>query len=455
MVRSGLALGVVAGALLWGKTELNARLVPAGCVAQGLVVDGEAVQGCREAAGIARARVAARLERRIAVVDGDRVLFEATLAELGAAADEERLARAIGDVGHRGPIWQALDEAEEARAGRTAVSLTWRLPIEGLVARLATFKALHDEKPISARWDFSTNEAVPHRNGAVVDLHATAEALVAAGQRGAVRVPVVVVEKPPSATREVVAAVDRSAVISRYETRYAFVGNQAGRAQNIAVAAAGIDGQVMMPGEVLSFNELVGPRSEDNGFAEAGEIYKGEMRMGIGGGTCQVASTFYAAAYFGALEVVERSPHSRPSGYIGIGLDATVAYPHVDLQLRNPFPFPVMIHAVADQGRLTVEILGREQPAAVDLRTATVAVTPYKRQVRETSWLEEGKVVRKQGGRRGVTIEKVRTMRYGDGSVRVETTRDVYPPTQEIFYVPRGADRAALLPPLPEGAAEG
>ncbi len=70
--------------------------------------------------------------------------------------------------------------------------------------------------------------------------------------------------------------------------------------------------------------------AEDNGFAKAFEIFKGEYTEGIGGGTCQVASTFHAIAFFGGLEIVQRLPHSRPSAYIPAGLDATVVYPTVD-----------------------------------------------------------------------------------------------------------------------------
>ena len=69
------------------------------------------------------------------------------------------------------------------------------------------------------------------------------------------------------------------------------------------------------------------------------------MVEGTGGGTCQVASTLHAIAFFGGLDIVQRLPHSRPSGYIPAGLDATVVYPVVDLKLRNPFTFPVVVHA--------------------------------------------------------------------------------------------------------------
>ena len=91
-----------------------------------------------------------------------------------------------------------------------------------------------------------------------------------------------------------------------------------------------------------------GARSEENGFHKAGEIFKGEMIEGVGGGTCQIASTLHAVAFFSGLDIIERLPHSRASAYIRPGLDATVVYPAVDLKLKNPFEFPVVIHAFID-----------------------------------------------------------------------------------------------------------
>jgi len=231
------------------------------------------------------------------------------------------------------------------------------------------------------------------------------------------------------------------------------VGGQANRGKNIVRAASQMEGVVLMPGEVVSFNANVGPRSSENGFFTAPEIYKGEMREGIGGGTCQVAGTLHAAAFLGGLDVVERSNHSRPSGYIRMGLDATVVYPIVDLKLRNPYRFPVVIHSTIDRGTLTFQLLGRERPATVEWGTDTVSVANFKRKVEEAAWLPPGKFVKKQKGIRGYSIRKTRKIHLRDGEERVEVTTDVYPPTFEIYMVPPGTDPAQELPPVGEPLA--
>ncbi len=454
-------IGVSLAALLvataaTGSVVAVQRLLPRGNeVAEGVVLGGVVVQRGRMPEQVARERADRLLDRPIRLVDdGQTEVHRASLRELGATVDVEQVAAALSAVGRSGSLWERLDEARQARRGKVAVALPLRLPIEPLALRLADEKTRRDRHPRPARWDHEKGTATEHRTGVQLDVYGAAEAIERAAGSGVTEVKLPILHVDPAVTTAVAQRIDRSTVVSRYQTRFAFLGSQAGRAQNIARAAAQLDGQVMMPDAVLSFNGLVGPRSIENGFAQAGEIYKGELRMGIGGGTCQVASTFHAAAYLGGFEITQRSPHSRPSGYIGLGLDATVAYPHVDMKLRNPFDFPIVLRATVDQGTLTFELRGARRPASVEYAAATVGVRPYQRKVRQAHWLAEGRVIRKQKGIRGVTVEKIRRIATIDGTVRVEKTTDIYPPTTEVYFVAPGTDVETALPPLPDDAAK-
>ncbi len=449
-------VGLLGGAYAGARHHVRTHTVPDGQVAVGVVVEGETVGPGQRPDVLADAVVERRLSRRVRLLDpdGKTTLLEGTLRDLGATVDRELLVTELSAVGHRGDVWQRLEEAERAQRGEIGMKLRWQLPAAAVIDVLLPYKEAHEHDPVDARWDFAADRVVPHEDGIRIDPYdavAAIRASVETQPEGTVVVRLPVDIRVPAATTDIVAAVDRSVVLAEYETVYGYVGSQVGRAKNIARAAAGVNGLVMMPGAVYSFNHLVGPRSVENGFDKAGEIYKGELRMGIGGGTCQVASTLHAAAYFSGLDVVQRAPHSRPSGYIGIGLDATVAYPTVDLKLRNPYPFPVVVHAQGDKGRMKVQLLGQQKAAEVDHHASTVAVKMYKRKIRRSPWMEEGKVFRKQKGRKGLTIEKVRTIKFADGGVKEERTRDVYPPTNEIYYLPPGADEDEALPPLPSG----
>ncbi len=392
------------------------------------------------------------LARRVRLTWGSETLVDVTAAELGAIVDVDGLERAVEGVGRRGDLAARLDEALEARRGAVSVPVRVDLPVEPLAARLERLKEERDAPPIAARLDVVAHTAAGDADGRYLDVYAAAEAAARAledpSSTEAVAVPAFVIA--PRASSEVVAAVDVSQVVSRFETRFGFTGTQSGRAQNVRRAAGQMDGVVLMPGEVVSFNANVGPRSEDNGFAEAPEIYRGELRPGIGGGTCQVAGTLHAAAVFGGIDVMERANHSRPSGYIRMGLDATVVYPTVDLKLRNPYEFPIVIHAVVDKGTLAFELLGKRRPATVTFVTVPVGGADYKRRVDEVQGLPEGKVVLKQHGVRGVSIRKTRVIHVTGGADRVEVTTDTYPPTLEIYQVAPGTDVDAVLPPLPD-----
>jgi vancomycin resistance protein YoaR len=434
---------------------VSALLPSEGRVARGVRVSGAAVPDDADALAFAEARAAEALARPLSLVADGREVQRATPAELGATVDTAAITRFAMGVARRGDLATRLREALDAREGRVDVPVRVAIPIETLAALLEPEKEARDAAPRAARLDATTRAVTPHHAGRYIDVYATAAAIDRALAGGLGQVELALKEIQPRASSEVVAAIDTSQTVSRYETRFGVGGAQAGRAQNVARAASLVDGVVLMPGEVVSFNAEVGPRSEGNGFTKAPEIYKGELREGVGGGTCQVASTLHAAAFFGGLDVVARANHSRPSAYIPVGLDATVAYPVVDLKLRNPYDFPVVVRAKTDRGALVIELLGSSRPASVELARDTVGIARYRRKVEEVSWLPEGEVRLRQRGIRGYSIRKTRTIRLASGERRVEVTTDVYPPTVEIYEVARGTDLEAVLPPLPGDEADG
>lgn len=444
-------LGTAAGASAFCARELLPRPEEA---ARGLRVGGVALPPGTSPRLAAASAASTLLARRFTFTWEGEAVLEASLAELGASVDQETLARRITAPGHVGSIMERLDGALEARSGHVDVPVPVSLPVERLADKLERLKEERDHAPVAARLDLATRAASGDAPGRYLDIHGALAALDRALASSAREIAIPAFTVTARASREVVSAIDTGAIVARYETHYGELGDQRGRAQNVHRAARGMDGVVLMPGETVSFNANVGPRSLENGFAMAPEIYKGEMREGVGGGTCQVAGTLHAAATFGGLDVVERSSHSRPSGYIRMGLDATVVYPTVDLKLRNPYDFPIVFHAKAESGTLAFELLGARKAARVELTTATLKTTDYKRKIEEDPALAEGAMVKKQKGIRGYTVKKTRTVHLASGKDRVEVSTDVYPPTFEVWHVAPGAD-VESLPPLPEGEEQG
>lgn len=137
--------------------------------------------------------------------------------------------------------------------------------------------------------------------------------------------------------------------ISGHTTTYQYEGKKfRNRAHNIALVAEKLNKTILAPKARLHFNTMVGERTEENGFKKAPIYFAGLKMQGMGGGTCQVSSTLYAAAMLAHLKIVQRTAHTRPSAYIKPGMDATVDYGILDLVIENSYDFPIYLTVTAD-----------------------------------------------------------------------------------------------------------
>ncbi len=126
--------------------------------------------------------------------------------------------------------------------------------------------------------------------------------------------------------------------------------------KNIAIACDRLDGFVLQPGSVLSFNGIVGEGSAANGFANGNVLYRDEVVLEPGGGLCQVSSTLFNAMLMAGCAIVERHRHYQPVTYVPLGLDATIKYGKKDLRIRNPHDQPLYISAVMNNSSLVITI---------------------------------------------------------------------------------------------------
>jgi len=451
-----LVVSLVSLTLAGSAFAAKPRVLPEAAVLPGLRVDGVVVAGGSDGTAEVRARREAFEARRVRLVLGDKEVRVASFGELGITVDEARTVERLQSYGKSGSFLERFETAGEARRGELDVPLVLVVAREKGVTLLEPSKVDLDTPPVSAKLDLDAHATIAGRDGTFVDLDATLAKVeeLSRGRfaNGKDEVPMVTVAVPPRVSKAFVDALDVSTVVSEFETHFSRGGEQARRGKNIDVAAGKLDGLILSPNQLVSFNEIVGDRSEANGFQKSWEIFKGEMVEGVGGGTCQVASTFHAAVFFGGLDVLERLPHSRPSHYITMGLDSTVVYPAVDLKVRNPHPFPVVVHTKTTGNTLRVELLGKSKPAKVTFGRDVVATLPYKRKVVEEAGLPANRVVVKQHGIKGYRIKRTRTITYADGARKVEDSTDFYPPTTEIYLVPTGFDESRL-PALPEGPA--
>lgn len=217
--------------------------------------------------------------------------------------------------------------------------------------------------PQDAHFDITDNNVtvVPEVWGRYLDLESVSPLVSQICEGGEV------VEIPFSSSEPAVKADELNqklfnATLGSFYTNYG--GSSANRAANVNNAASKINGKVLAPGEVFSFNDTVGKRSVANGFHEAPEYSNGQTVMGIGGGTCQVSSTLYNAVLYADLSIVSRLNHMFTVGYCPAGQDATVTDSGVDFKFSNNTDYPVKISAVTSGGRLTVSIIGTQRDVA-------------------------------------------------------------------------------------------
>ncbi|NLN06602.1 MAG: hypothetical protein GX167_03175 [Firmicutes bacterium] len=223
------------------------------------------------------------------------------------------------------------------------------VPLAGMLehevrAEVTKMAATLGRAPRNARLNRETLEIVPEEKGLLVDVEATVDAVMAAAEGEEVALVLIVLE--PEMTEEIYRSINKK--ISSFSTSG---GGSAGRTDNLYVAAKYMNGYVLAPGDVFSFNKVTGPRTFERGYSMAPVV----GGMGIGGGVCQVATTVYNAALLAGMEIVERHPHSIRVGYVPPGRDATVT-DFIDFKFRNSTEKFIQIRSGAGGGYVWVQI---------------------------------------------------------------------------------------------------
>ena len=128
------------------------------------------------------------------------------------------------------------------------------------------------------------------------------------------------------------------------------------RVGNIRRIAELVQGAIIEPGETWSVNDYVGRRTEAKGFVPAGVIYLGKFQEDVGGGVSQFATTIFNAAFFAGLDFGEYQAHSIYISRYPYGREATISYPHPDLQLINKTPYSMLLWPTSTEDSVTVRI---------------------------------------------------------------------------------------------------
>ena len=235
--------------------------------------------------------------------------------------------------------------------------------------------------------------------------------------------------------------------ISTFSTNYD--ASNVSRTNNLKIASNKTNNVVIMPGEVFSFNQVVGKRTVEEGYKDAKVYENGRVVDGLAGGICQVSSTMYDAALLANLEIVERYNHQFTTSYLPGGKDATVVYGIKDFKFRNSRKYPIKIVTSMGGGTITYSIYGIQEE-----NEYTVVITPVitsriaGRTITEVDKsLAPGKSVTVQAGHSGQRVTTYKELWQNGTKISSEViTNDVYNAMDTIVHVGPAAPAPAPTP---------
>lgn len=275
---------------------------------------------------------------------------------------------------------------------------------------------------------------IPHTIGKDIERAVAADALSSiAGKEGATATIPITISMPNVLESYLSSTLFRDTL---HSASTSFNAGNVNRSHNIKLASDKINGTILLPGEVFSYNEVVGPRTSELGYKAAAAYLAGKVVDSIGGGICQVSSTIYNAVLFSDLEVVERTNHHFAVSYVLLGHDATVSYEQVDFKFKNSTAFPIKLLSQVSGGKITVSIMGTNQnpQKTVQTRIDVRQTLAFGENVTYDSTLPEGTRKVTSSGANGYIADVYKIIKQ-DGIVVSEkllSKNHYYPLKQEV-----------------------
>jgi vancomycin resistance protein YoaR len=268
-------------------------------------------------------------------------------------------------------------------------------------------------------------QVVPARDGFEVNVPQAARAILRAASRPTNRVArlAIVHATPHRSTADALAmGIDRR--MSSYKTYYS---GTADRITNLQLGVKALDGTLVAPGGTFSLNDAIGERTVERGFKSAPVIIGTEYAEEVGGGTSQVATTAFNAAWEAGLRITERHPHSLYISRYQLGRDATVYWPSLDLKFVNDTKTWVLVKGFAESDGISIAIYGGETRRIESSATPLVVTGPVPVKRVQDPTLPKGKrEVEEEGTAPSRTTATRKIYSAGGELIRSETWTTSY-----------------------------
>lgn len=387
-------LGTVLTVLIAGGisvTVTNQNKIVMGVQAHGTTIAG---MSKNEARKFFADLAASKLQRKAAVLSYHERIFQIDPADINLHGNVDEAVNAAYSIGRQGtPIENMVSQMWCAIFGQT-VTMDASFDEQLLTDKLLQIKAAIDTPPVNGTAALQADGSIKKTaavTGLTLDITPLAEEMAPDFKTFnlTVRKELTPAEQPPFVQNNDLAAID--GILGSYTTSF-YPGD---RGDNIGLAASHLQGALIRSGSTLSFNSIVGPRTYDAGYKNAGVIVYGEHAIDVGGGVCQVSSTLYNAILLAGLTPVERTGHFASSAYVPAGRDATVADGLIDFVFRNPLPHPVYLTIANSGSALTIYVLGTK----ADLGGKSISLVTEGSTMRPSLyrlWMQNGEVVERE-----------------------------------------------------------
>lgn len=326
------------------------------------------------------------LEKLVVVFKAPEDSATISAKQIGFGYDDELLSQQAYLIGRSENKLSNLYIILQSYFYGTHLSTAFRYSPDKLNTLLSPIREKIEIKPVNALFTFENGRVTAFtlsQDGKAVDMNKLKEELysklinqakVKKTARIEIKVPIVIVK--PAITSENVNSFHIRELIG--EGTSLFQHSIENRIYNISLAASRLNGILISPGDVFSFNKALGDISSFTGYKQAYVIQNGKTVLGDGGGVCQVSTTLFRAALNAGLPIVERNPHAYRVGYYeqdsGPGIDASIYSPGIDLRFKNDTGNYILIQSYTDTNnlRLTFNLYGTKDGREVTIKQPVV-----------------------------------------------------------------------------------
>ena len=297
-------------------------------------------------------------------------------------------------------------------------------------------------------------QVVPARDGLELNVPQAARAILRAATRPTNRVAQLTVARAlPERTTAEALAMGIDTRMASYKTYYSGTSD---RITNLQLGVRALDGTLVAPGGTFSLNEAIGERTVERGFRPAPVIIGNEYAEEIGGGTSQVATTAFNAAWEAGLRITERNPHSLYISRYELGRDATVYWPSLDLKFANDTDSWVLVRGFAEGDGISIAIFGGESRRVESSSTPLVVTGAVPVERVDDPTLAKGKTVVEEEGSSPTRTSATRKVYSADGELlHSETWTTSYKGEERVVRVGTKVEpkKTKPVPPVIGGGA--